>query len=382
MRVLEAFGEPVSYGGQESFVMNVLENMDMTGIEADLMSPYYCDNSSIADRVKELGGRVYALGCSFRPGKLRGNAAKPVRQFLREHHYDVIHIHSGSNSMLAMLARLAHEAGIPSVIVHSHCTGRKGWKHLAAKTATAHTLKKYPTAYCACSREAGVWRFPAGICRDKLTVINNGIDVDKFRYDETARKEMRDKLDISDSTVLVGCVGRLTYQKNQSFLLDVMSEVRRRCEQGAADIPETSSGTGCPEYRLILIGDGEDHEALTEKAVRLGISDDIIFTGSVENVQDYLQAIDVAVMPSRYEGLAIAVIEAQAAGLEIIASDKIPESAAVTGGVSFLPSDSKDEWVNAVMKYHGRHPEQADMVAAGGYSIRETAGIVKTLYGR
>lgn len=367
MRVLEAFGEPVSYGGQESFVMNVLENMDRTDISADLLSPYYCDNKGIEEKIRLWGGEVYALGCSFRPGKLRNNTASPIRRFLKEHHYDVIHIHSGSNSMLAILARLASEAGIPRIIVHSHCTGKAGLKHSASKAVTARALRKYPGVYCSCSREAGEWRFPRSICRRELNIINNGIDVDRFRYNEKVRNDMRSELGLDEDTILVGCVGRLTYQKNQSFLLEVMRIV----------VDQTPEGKDC---RLILIGDGEDRGMLEEKASDLGIKEKVIFTGVVDNVQDYLQAVDVAAMPSRYEGLAIAVIEEQASGLEILVSEAIPGSAAVTGGVIFLPAGDIHRWAQAVLKKHSRHPEQADQVAANGYSIKETASIVRRLY--
>jgi len=367
VRVLEAFGEPISYGGQESFVMNVLENMDRSGIETDLLSPYYCDNNGIKEKIRSWGGDVYALGCSFRPGKLRNNAAAPLRDFLKEHSYDVIHIHSGSNSMLAMLARLATEAGIPRIIVHSHCTGVAGMKHSVSKAITGRALKKYPTIYCACSREAGEWRFPRRICRKSLNVINNGIDVDVFRYNENVRNIMRSELEIDEDTILIGCVGRLTYQKNQGFLLGVLRSLLDSCPEGK-------------DYKLILIGDGEDRDVLEKQAVDLGLTDRVLFTGSVSNVQEYLQAMDVAVMPSRYEGLAIAVIEAQASGLEILVSEAIPGSAAVTDGVTFLPAGDNDSWVRALLKEHRRHPEQAAQVAANGYDIKETSSTVRSLY--
>lgn len=372
MRILEAFGEPISYGGQESFVINVIDNMDRTGLEIDLLSPYYCDNVDIVGKIRHYGGEVYALGCDFRPGRNRNNTVEPIRRFLATHTYDVIHIHSGSNSMLAIFARLAAEDGIHRIIVHSHCTGKTGLKHSMSKSATEKSLRKYPTVYCACSREAGEWRFPEDICRNELIIINNGIDVERFRYDESVRTRMRSALGLSDDTVLIGCVGRLTYQKNQEFLLEVMEAVRKKT---AAD----DSGAAA-DYRLILIGDGEDRKHLEVRAKDMGLKDSVIFTGTVDNVQDYLQAMDVAALPSRYEGLSISAIEAQAAGLEILASDAIPESASVTGGVSFLPADERGKWAEAILESHSRHPEQADQVAENGYSILDTADVVRNLY--
>ena len=367
MRILEAFGEPISYGGQEAFVMNALPHIDSSDMTIDLLSPYYCDNNSTVQKVRERGGEVYALNCRFAPGNIRSSEAGPVRKFLRTHHYDVIHIHSGSNSMLSMYARLAHKAGIPRIIVHSHCTGKHGWKHFASKTITSFSLRRYPDEYCACSQEAGEWRFPADICRDRLIVINNGIDISRFRYDENVRSKVRKDLGLSDGTVLIGSVGRLTYQKNQEFLIDMLKRIK--ADRGING-----------DYRLILVGDGEDRGYLEEKSAEAGLGKDVIFTGAVDDVTPYLQAMDVAAMPSRYEGLAIAVIEAQAAGLEIVASDAIPEAAALTENVTFIPVNDEEGWAEALKRKHYRHPEQADQVADNGYSTVRTAEVLTGLY--
>ena len=367
MKILEAFGEPLSYGGQEAFFMNALPHIDSRDMEIDLLSPYYCDNESIVRKVNRRGGEVYTLNCRFSPGRVRSTEAGPIKAFLSSHRYDVIHIHSSSSSMLAMYSWLAHKAGIPRIIVHSHCTGRYDWKHLVSKAATSLILRRYPDEYCACSQEAGEWRFPADICRKRLIVINNGIDISRFRYDEKNRCRVRAELGIGDDTVLIGSVGRLTYQKNQAFLIDVLEEIKS-CNKYAG------------EYKLIMVGEGEDRHELRIKAEKAGLDQDVIFTGAVDDVASYLQAMDVAAMPSRFEGLAIAAIEAQAAGLEIIVSDAIPQAAAVTDNVTFLPISDTDSWVRAITHQHARHPEQADMVAERGYSTEKTAEVLTGLY--
>ena len=367
MKILEAFGEPLSYGGQEAFFMNALPHIDSRDMEIDLLSPYYCDNESIVRKVNERGGTVFTLNCRFAPGRVRATEIGPIRDFLRSHQYDVIHIHSSSSSMLAIYALLAHQAGIPLIIVHSHCTGRYNWKHVMIKAATALILRRCPDEYCACSQEAGEWRFPVDICRKRLIVINNGIDISRFRYDENTRRKVRAELGIDDNTVLIGSVGRLTYQKNQAFLIDILEDIRSRDQY--AD-----------EYKLILVGEGEDRHILESKAENAGLEQDVIFTGAVDDVAPYLQAMDVAAMPSRYEGLAIAAIEAQAAGLEIIVSDAIPQAAAVTDSVTFLPISDTERWVCMLTQVHTRHPKQADMVAEHGYSTERTAEVLTRLY--
>ncbi|MBQ3292000.1 MAG: glycosyltransferase [Mogibacterium sp.] len=369
MRVLEAFGEPFSYGGQEAFVMNVLGKMDRKGIEADFLTPYYCDNEIAASIIRSQGGDIYALGCDFRPGKLRNSATKPIRNFLKTHHYDVIHIHSGSNSMLEMYARLAHQAGIPHIIVHSHCTGKHGLKHFASKALTSFGLRLYPDEYCACSREAGLWRFPADICKKRLKVINNGIDIERFRFNGGKRTEMRRKLGLTEDTFVLVNVGRLTYQKNQSFLLDLLHSLQSGSVSG-----------GTKKYKLILVGDGEDRDMLLAKAGELGLLDELIMTGAVHDPENYLQAADLALMPSRYEGLAISVIEAQASGLEVLAADVIPALAAAADGVTFLSIDDPDAWAEEVIQEHVRHPEQADRLLKNGFGIEHIASGIRELY--
>ena len=369
MRILEAFGEPFSFGGQEAFVMNVLEHMDRSGMEFDLLTPYYNENMKATRRVRSWGGEVYALGCDFRPGWLRANAEAPIRRFLMEHSsgankYDAIHIHSGSKSMLAMYARLADRAGIKIIIVHSHCTGVPGWKHTISKAMTAAELSIFPTDYCACSKEAGEWRFPERKCGN-LAVLRNGIDVSRFRYDESARNKVRCELGIGDSTILIGNAGRLAFQKNQGFLIDLLAELR---------------STSGKDYRLLLAGDGDDRAALEEQAEKNGVRGEVIFAGAVDNIHELYQAFDVFAMPSRYEGLAIAVIEAQAAGLEVIASDAIPELASVTGNIRFISLEERESWLEALAEPHTRHPEAAEQVALNGFGIEEAAAAVRSMY--
>ena len=367
LKVLEAFGEPFSYGGQEAFVMNVLDNMDRSGMTLDVLTPYYSDNDSYAKRVREYGGEVYSLGCRFNPGGIRLNTLSCINHFLRTHHYDVIHIHSGSSSMLALFSFLAHSEGIGKIIVHSHSTGNPGVKHIAAKTAALIPLEKYPTDWCACSEEAGAWRFSHRICTERLCVIYDGIDAERFRFNKMARDRTRVTLGITDKTVLIGNVGRLTLQKNQSFLIDLLMEIRKRAGKEY-------------DYRLLLVGSGEEEDDLKKQAASLGLTDYVLLAGTTDDVRDYYQAMDVLAMPSLYEGYGMVIAEGQAAGLEVIASDRVPKKVHITDTVSFLPLEDRETWISSLMKTHVRHPENADIIKDSEFSIRSTAEAVRDLY--
>ena len=368
MKILEAFGEPLSYGGQEAFLMGALPHIDCRDMQIDLLSPYYCDNNSIVRRVNERGGAVYTLNCGFAPGKLRRTEAGHIRNFFKNHKYDVIHIHSSSGSMLALYAWLAHQAEIPRIIVHSHCTGIHGWKHTISKLLTAPVLRRCPTDYCSCSEEAGRWRFPADICKERLQIIYNGIEVRDFEYDEKRRAEIRASLGLGPDDVVIGNIGRLVYQKNQQFLIEILERL----------VHDRQKGTG--EYRLLLVGGGEDHGRLEALAEELGVSDKVMITGPRNNVSDYYQAIDILAVPSQYEGFGMVVIEGQAAGLDVLASDRVPRIADVTGTVTFIPIEDRDAWIAAVRSEHLRHPEKADIVADCGYSTEKTAEVLTRLY--
>lgn len=367
MRILQAFGEPFSYGGQERFVMNAIDHMDLRGMEIDLLTPYYCDNEAAWEQVRQLGGEIYALGCSFRPGRSRADAAGPIYGFLKDRHYDLIHIHSGSSSMLAIYAMAARAAGIGRIIVHSHCTGRDDLRHRASRLATMPMLQACATDWCACSEEAGRWRFPRAVCDSRLTVLRNGIDAPAFAFDEESRRSIRLQYGIGEDKVLIGTFGRLTYQKNQIFMLRLLRRI----------VSERPDGD---RYVLMLTGDGEDKEMLMTHARMMGLEDRVIFTGATGSIGGYYSAIDVLAVPSVYEGFGIVVLEAQAAGLEVIASGAVPEAADAAGRVRIIDLGDRDAWIEALTAEHERHKGTASLIRQAGYGIEETAEAVRELY--
>lgn len=367
--VLEAFGEPISYGGQEAFVMNAIEHLNRDDFNIDLFTPYYCDNDTIIDRMKEFNGTVFALGCRFNPGGLRIDSNKQIRRFLASRKYDIIHIHSGSNTMLALLAKEAHNAGIAKIIVHAHCAGRPSWKHTISKLLTSSVLKRFPDEYCACSEEAGLWRYPKSICRKRLKVIHNGIDIERFRYNSEIRSLIRRSNNINDDIMLIGCVGRLSFQKNQSFLIRLLKEIRDNQEYDAG-------------YKLILIGDGEDREKLELLVSNLGLLNCVLFTGAVSDTAGYYSAMDVFVLPSIYEGFPVSMIEAQAAGLEIIASDYITHSSDITNTVTFISLDDISEWKRKIASAHNRYQDKDLSEKMSDYSAKNTALELGAMYGK
>ena len=365
MKVLEAFGEPVADGGQEAFVFGILQKMDRAGLEVDFLTAYDWRSDHYRKLSKELGGSAYSLKLPFIPGRSRSNIIRPFRTFLKKHSYDVIHIHSGSISVLTIMAAEADRAGVKKVIVHSHCTGdRDDLKHRILRYLASLSMRRHVDVYAACSHIAANWKFEPAYAR-KAVIIKNGIDKERFSYDAERRKTIRSELGASEKFI-IGHVGRFCYQKNQAFLIRILEAAVK------AD----------PDTILLLVGDGEERHAIELLVKKKGLSRKVIFTGTVENVEDYLQAMDVFVFPSRFEGLGIAAVEAQCAGLPAVLSDSLPREAGLSERAVFLSlEDSPEKWANtARMIFKPRRNQQTSLIQGAGYDIRVTAAEVRKLY--
>ncbi len=366
MRILEVFGEPFSNGGQEAFVMNVLRHIDMNGLNIDFFTPYFCDNEHYSSVIKAKNGKIYAAGLDFRPGSSRIDIIKPLISFLKKEKYDTVHIHSGSISCLAYSALAARICGVKRIIVHSHSTGRKNsLKHAAVKLVTLPVMNLCPTDYMACSDAAGRWKFSDSICDRKLQIVKNGINVDSFAPDSVIRAAVRQELSVSDDCLLLGHVGRFSEEKNQSFLIDILDILTEKNINA----------------KLLMIGSGETMGSVKEKTDLSGLSDKVMFIGSVSNVNDYMQAMDIFLFPSFFEGLGIAAVEAQASGLPVIVSDAVPQDVRLSENVHFLNLNDIDIWVSTILEYRRKiRFDNIKSIKDNGYDISSTAELMKNIY--
>jgi glycosyltransferase involved in cell wall biosynthesis len=251
MKVLEVFGEPIASGGQESFVFNVLRNIDRTGLQIDFFTPYSCTNPNHEAVIREYGGSLFCGNLPFEPGQKRSAVIRPLRDCLNKGRYDAVHIHSIRMSILAYAACAAHVCGVPNIIVHSHLAVKEGsLKYALQKAYCGFFFRRYPTCFCACSNEAGACRYPTEITEKKLRVIPNGIDLPRFRFNPEVRKDIRRGLNIDDSTLLLGHVGRFAEEKNHGFDLEILSRLKEKAEN----------------VKLLLIGEGEREKVLRRLA--------------------------------------------------------------------------------------------------------------------
>ena len=345
-------GMTSTVGGVENFLMAYCGRMDKTRIRFDFLSRY--EDAAYPEKRREIGKTYVIPRRSEDPVKYY----RAIRAFFEAHagEYDVIWDNECMFNDMTPL-KLAAEYGIPVRIAHSHnpqnmdpsLAGKgRGLLHRAQRRG----LARYANVLWACSEESARWACPAMDL--PFTIVPHAIDAAEYRFNAATRAEVREHYGLTDCLV-VGHVGRLHYQKNQTFLLEAFARLHQREERA----------------RLVLIGDGPNLLALEARAVDLGVENEVLFLGMRDDVPRLLQALDLFVMPSRFEGLGMAAVEAQAAGLPCLLSDAFPKAADITGGVTFLPAEDQDVWAETMLdllEQHAEHPRpdtHADILRAG-----------------
>lgn len=314
-------------GGLETMLMNYYRNIDRDKVQFDFLT--HRDFEADYDKeIKELGGNIYQLPRlnPFSPAYLR-----LLDQFFREHkEYRIVHSHL--DCMAGIPLKYAKKNGVPVRIAHAHSSNQVKDKKYVLKLYFKRNITKYATNLFACSRDAGKWMFNT----DDFKIVNNAIDAKKYIYNENIRKTLRNNLQIDSDTFVIGHVGSFSNPKNHLFLVDVFENIVKRHQNS----------------KLLLVGDGELKDVVYKKCQLNALEDKVIFTGIRDDVPDLLQVMDAFVFPSLFEGLGIAVVEAQAAGLPCLISDRVPIECEKTEGLVYqLKLDSGPEsWAEMALQ--------------------------------
>jgi len=357
------FCEKWESGGIESFLRNVIMRMDLSRLEIDIVAAQICASVFTAE-LKERGVRFYELSGSQH--KLRQNH-QMFKRLLQERRYDVVHLNIFQGLSL-YYAYLARKAGAPVRIAHSHNSAlrqsRTKWLKLVLHNLAKRLLAENATDYWACSKPAAEFMFPH---KYKYEFIPNGIDIEQFRFNPDVREKVRRELGLENKLV-IGNVGRLCYQKNQEFLLGVFKEFQ-------AEMPDSV---------LLLVGEGKLKADLQQKAEQLGVADKIIFYGVTDKVEELLWAMDVLVMPSRFEGLPVTVVEAQAAGLPCVLASAITSECGLLAKTVFLSLESNIKlWCKAICGLAIGDVERqnaADVVKTAGFDVADVSREIENVY--
>ena len=326
IKVLQLF-TIMNRGGAETNIMNYYRKLDQSKFQFDFIvhrqtvAPY--DNEIIA-----LGGKITRF-LPFNPFKTKAYK-KQISDFFDKNQYDIIH---GNCSELGYyIYKEAYSRKIPVVIAHAH-NSTDGWNLKSPfRWYYKNKMRPFVNTYFSCGYEASIWLFGKKDA-EKAFILNNAIDVNTFRFEENKSFKIREKLDCQNTTNFLH-VGRFNKQKNHSFMIDVFAALLKIN----------------PNVKLFLVGEGELKQKIIDKVASLKISENVVFLGSRNDVNEIAQAMDYYLFPSLFEGLPVSLVEAQAAGLKCFISDGVPEeSILISENVQVLSlKKSANEWAKEI----------------------------------
>lgn len=358
----------MNMAGTETLLMNIYRNIDRNKVQFDfaVSSTEECDYDR---EIESLGGKI--VHYPRYTGKNHFQYKKWWNHFLEEHpEYHIIHGHIGSTASIYL--KIAKKKG-RYAIAHSHST-----KSTPSLRSYIYTIYAHPTRYIAdfffgCSKQALIDRYGAKIAEDKnrSKVLNNAIDASKFVFNPDIRKQIRSEYSVSDTDTIIGTVGRLTIQKNPFEIIKICKELKNR-------------GV---DFKFWWFGKG-DLENKIKGTIKSECLEDVIeFMGTRSDVNNILQGMDIFLFPSLWEGLGIACVEAQAAGLPTLCSNTIPVEAKVTDMCQFIDLNDTLKWCDTIQniieviknKSYIRKNTYSEVVGSG-YDIIELAKWLQDYY--
>ena len=345
-------------GGLETYIMNIYRNIDRRKLQFDFL---YGENGTVAfsDEIKKLGGHIYHI-----PRKYK----HPIRHFLlvrklfKENNYEGLYFQCNVKLRTIELFKLAKKYGVKKRVIHSHNTKKEKRNKiiLFREWYTSKLYDKYCTDFFACSKAAGKWMFN----NRKFSVVNNCIDTDVFKYDEICRDALRNSLKIKKNTVVLGTVGKLDYQKNPEFMVEVFNFYHKMN----------------PDSIFIHIGDGIQHEKIQRMVESYGLSDSYYLKGLLSDVSNYLNAMDIFLLPSRFEGFPIVLVEAQSVGLPCVVSSNVTKESKITDLVNYKEINSPKSWayeIEKIQKKYSSRTDKSEIICEQGYGIKKLADMIQ-----
>lgn len=344
-------------GGLETMLMNYYRHIDRSKVQFDFLV-HRQNHAAYDDEIEALGGRIYRLPVLVPWSR---SYQKELNGFFKGHpEYQIVHVHQ--DCLSSVILKAAKKNGIPVRIAHSHNSNQDKNLKFLIKLYYKRFLPKYATDLFACGKEAGDWMFGGA----SYHILNNAIDASLYCYDEGKKHCVRESLSIDREALVIGHVGRFCNQKNHSFLMEIFVQISQKS----------------PNARLILVGDGVLRLQIEEKVKELSLEDKVLFTGIRSDIPDLMQAMDVFLFPSLYEGLPVTMIEAQAAGLHCYISDKVPIECKKTDLVHQIPlRNSAEQWAEQILSAtNERCKDTLSEIRKAGYDVKSNAAWLQNFY--
>lgn len=352
-RVLIVTTTNFGFNGITSVIMNYYRNIDRDKIQFDFAIGEEI-HGSLEEEIKELGGKVFKM-----PSRKKRTIKyiKSLKKLVEINKYKIVHVHGNSGTLYLDIHALK-SVGVPVRIAHSHnSTCNYKFIHKLLKTS----LNKEITDAIACSNLAGDWLY-----NREYIIINNGIDIRKFVFNKNIRNEYRRKMNLQNKFV-IGHIGHFSYQKNHDFLLRTFKEVYDRNKSAV----------------LMLVGDGKLRQDIEKKIDDFSLKESVIILGKRNDVAELMQAMDVFLLPSRFEGLPVVLVEAQTSGLKCIVSDSITKECQITGRVKYLSLyEDVNCWISEILKYNKNYNRDnvEEMIINSNYNIKNEVKKLEQIY--
>ena len=348
-------------GGVENYIINLYRHLDKSCYKFVFTS----SNGKVAfqEEIEQNGGIVECVTVS------RRNPVKYILSWyrlLKIYTFDVV-LFNTSDIVSIDVLKFTMWAKVPIRIIHSHSShfdGKLNFFHRWQEEKNRKTISQYATQCWACSKAAGEWMFG----KNDFTIINNGIETERFAYLKDKRDIIREQLGISHDSFVIGMVGRMIAAKNHLFAIEVFSKL---CKQNL-------------DARLILVGEGELREAIEQQVAVLDLQDKVLLLGVRRDVPALLSAMDCLILPSKFEGFPFVIVEAQANGLPCVVSANITRDTDITGAMTYMElSETPSQWAEAIAKVRPSvDREIAHMVVReNGYDIRDVVMKIEALIG-
>nr|WP_308668690.1 glycosyltransferase family 1 protein [uncultured Agathobacter sp.] len=365
-KVLQVIGK-LKIGGAENVAMNLYRYIDRTKFEfhylvyGDLVGEY-------EEEVIKMGGKVIHI--NYEPKNQKKFKSDFENVIKKNGPYDVIHAHMMFHNGIVL--KMAKKNKIPIRISHSHSTNdgveKKNLKDYFIRGIYDYMsllrIKLNGNVFLACGLDAGHFLYGKEFFDKNGIVIRNGIDVNRFKFNVKKRNIIREKMNFNNKHIYC-CIGHFDTVKNHQFLINVFSKI--------VEIDKSAF--------LVLLGDGVLRKDIEELCVEKKVNDNVLFLGNVNNIDEWLQAVDFLLMPSLYEGIPVTLIEAQAAGVKCFVSDRISKEVDYSNTINFIPLENQEQWIRiADENINYIRPNNMKLVAESGYDVRENIKMVQKIY--
>jgi len=354
------FGLTSLIGGVETYVINLVKNLDKEKFEIDFLVQDEITGIN-KEKIEGCYNKIFKVE-NFKKHPIK--AMKTLKKICEENNYDVIHLNisTASSSLYALPSKLYFKN--TKILVHSHNGGDKNkLQHYIFRIFSNRIADKY----LACSELASNWMFGKKLTKSgKVIITNNFIETEKFIFNEEKRNKIREELGIKDEFV-IGHVGRFNAQKNHLGMIEMLKDILKEEK----------------DIKLMLLGSGELLEEVKEKVKEYKIENKVLFLGVKSNVNEFYQAMDLFILPSIFEGLPIVGIEAQASGLKCLFSANVTEESNITKNVEFYKLENKDEWIKEILKIKTKGYERENMkikIKEAGYDLNEEIEKIEKIY--